>query len=65
MSTQNIRHTIDRLEELVPLADSLSAADSNFAQLSNELEKYKQAGLRQKHNPVSASSVESGSVDLF
>lgn len=65
MSTQNIRHTIDRLEELVPLAASLSAADSNFAQLSNALEKYKQAGLRQKHNPVSASSVESGSVDLF
>ena len=26
MSTQNIRHTIDRLEELVPLASSLSAA---------------------------------------
>ncbi|MEN0039450.1 MAG: methyl-accepting chemotaxis protein [Cellvibrio sp.] len=65
MSTQNIRHTIDRLDELVPLAASLSISDNSFSQLNAALEKYKNAGLRQKHNPVSASSVESGSVDLF
>lgn len=65
MSTQNIRHTLQRLEELIPIARSLSIPENNFNQLTIELGKYKHAGLRQKHNPVSASSVDSGSVDLF
>ncbi len=65
MSTQNIRHTIQRLEELIPIASSLSVAGSNFSQLADELSSYQSAGLRQRHNPVSSSSVTSGSVDLF
>lgn len=65
MSTQNIRHTIKRLEELIPLATSLATTCNNFSQLTNELIRYKEIDARQKHNPVSANSVESGSVDLF
>jgi methyl-accepting chemotaxis protein len=65
MSTQNIRHTIQRLEELIPLASSLATSHNNFSQLLDELTRYKEAGARHKHNPVSASSVESGSVDFF
>ncbi len=65
MSTQNMRHTIQRLEELIPIADSLSASSTNFSQLTDELTRYKESAARQKHNPVSASSVESGSVDFF
>lgn len=65
MSTQNMRHTIQRLEELVPIATSLAAPHNNFSQLLDELTRYKESSARQKHNPVSASSVESGSVDLF
>jgi len=65
MSTQNMRHTIQRLEELIPIATSLSSSGNNFSQLLDELTRYKTASFRQQHNPVSASSVQSGSVDLF
>ncbi|MDR7090761.1 methyl-accepting chemotaxis protein [Cellvibrio fibrivorans] len=65
MSTQNMRYIIQRLEELIPLTTSLAASHNNFSQLTNELIRYKETNTRQKHNPVSASSVESGSVDLF
>jgi methyl-accepting chemotaxis protein len=65
MSSQNIRHTIARLEELVPLINSLAVAGDNFSQLNNALSQYQTADLRQQHNPVSAKSVASGSVDLF
>jgi methyl-accepting chemotaxis protein len=65
MSSQNIQHTIRRLEELIPIASSLSVAGNNLSQLINELSKYQESDLRQQHNPVSASSVTSGSIDLF
>lgn len=65
MSTQNIRHTIQRLEELIPIAASLAAPHNNFSRLLDELTRYKESSARHKHNPVSASSVESGSVDFF
>lgn len=65
MSTQNMRYTIQRLEELIPIATSLAAPSNNFSQLLDELTRYKESSARQKHNPVSASSVESGSVDFF
>lgn len=65
MSTQNMRHTIQRLEELVPIASSLQDANSGFVRLNEALAQYRESSLRQKHNPVSASSVASGSVDLF
>lgn len=65
MSTQNMQYIIQRLDELLPLSDSLGHAPTDFSQLEMALEKYKTNALRNKHNPVSASSVDSGSVDLF
>nr|WP_323815085.1 methyl-accepting chemotaxis protein [Cellvibrio sp. NN19] len=65
MSTQNMRHIIQRLEELVPIIDSLQSADDGLSRLDDELARYRQSPFRQKHNPVSANSVASGSVDLF
>jgi methyl-accepting chemotaxis protein len=65
MSSQNMRYIINRLEELTPIAISLAKNDSNFSMLFDEIAKYKESGVRQKHNPVSASSIEGGSVDLF
>jgi len=65
MSTQNIRHTIQRLEKLIPLATSLATPHNNYSQLTEELTRYREISAQQKHNPVSASSVEGGSVDLF
>jgi methyl-accepting chemotaxis protein len=65
MSSQNIRHTIARLEELIPLLNSMAVAGDNFSQLNKALLQYQTADLRQQHNPVSAKSVASGSVDLF
>jgi methyl-accepting chemotaxis protein len=65
MSTQNMHHTIQRLEELIPIAASLAMPNNNFTRLMDELVRYKDASDRHKHNPVSASSVESGSVEFF
>ncbi|WP_197085463.1 methyl-accepting chemotaxis protein [Cellvibrio sp. pealriver] len=65
MSTQNMRYTIQRLEELLPISASLEDADKDFARLSREIARYRESSYRQKHNPVSASSVESGSIDFF
>lgn len=65
MSNQNIRYTIKGLEDLVPLIKGLTDIAGNFSTLANALEKYKQSPQREAHNPVSASSISSGSVDLF
>lgn len=65
MSTQNIRYIIQRLDELVPISHSLANPGENFSHLTLAVEKYKNDTLRTKHNPVSASSVESGSIDFF
>jgi methyl-accepting chemotaxis protein len=65
MSTQNLRYIIQRLDELIPISHSLADTNSSMLQLEVELEKYKTNDMRTKHNPVSASSVVSGSVDLF
>ncbi len=65
MSTQNMRYMIQRLDELIPVSHSLADASAGFSQLSIALGHYKENEMRTKHNPVSATSVESGSVDLF
>lgn len=65
MSTQNLRYIIQRLDELIPISRSLGDTNCNFQQLEVELGKYKTNEMRAKHNPVSASSVVSGSVDIF
>lgn len=65
MSTQNMRYIIDNLNELIPISHCLADPGGKFSRLVDELEKYKNGAMRKKHNPVSASSVESGSVDFF
>jgi len=46
MSSQNIRHTIARLEELIPLINSMAVAGDNFSQLNKALLQYQTADLR-------------------
>ncbi|HSC69303.1 MAG TPA: methyl-accepting chemotaxis protein [Cellvibrio sp.] len=65
MSSQNMQYTIKCLEDLIPLVRGMADAAGNFSTLTGELEKYKQSPKREKHNPVSASSISSGSVELF
>lgn len=65
MSTQNMHYMIQRLDELLSISHSLADVSVGFSQLEIALEKYKANEFRHKHNPVSATSVESGSVDLF
>lgn len=65
MSKQNMEYSIARLNELQPLVRTLSVATQSPEQLDAEVLRYKNSEQRQKHNPVSASSVESGSIDLF
>ncbi|OZY86198.1 hypothetical protein CBP51_03975 [Cellvibrio mixtus] len=65
MSKQNMEYSIARLNELQPLVRILSVATQSPEQLDAEILRYKNSEQRQKHNPVSASSVESGSIDLF
>lgn len=65
MSTQNMRYIIQCLDELLPVSHSLTDKSGNFSMLEIALENYKKSDFRNKHNPVSASSVSSGSVDLF
>ncbi|PUA30961.1 MAG: hypothetical protein B0W54_09610 [Cellvibrio sp. 79] len=65
MSTQNMQYMIQRLDELLPVSDLLRDPSADFYRLGVALEHYKTNELRNKHNPVSATSVASGSVDLF
>lgn len=65
MSTQNLRYVIQRLQELTLISHSMFGVDHEFSQLRIALEKYEADEMRKKHNPVSASSVESGSIDFF
>lgn len=65
MSTQNIRYTIKRLQELVLISHSMVKVDQGFNELYAAVKRYREDEMREKHNPVSNSSVKSGSVDLF
>ncbi len=65
MSRQNIDYSISQLNDLKPLLAQLTQAANFPERLEKEVANYRNSGARQKHNPVSASSIESGSVDLF
>lgn len=65
MSRQNIEYNIAQLNELKPITAQLTAAVNFPERLGNAVNHYRNSGARNKHNPVSASSIESGSVDLF
>lgn len=65
MSSQNMKYMISRLQELNPIVNSLPDAVRNTQFLTDNLQKYKEVERNKSHNPVSATSVQSGSVDLF
>ncbi len=65
MSTQNLHYVIQRLQELISISNSMGEASKGFEVLRAAIQSYKEDDMRSKHNPVSNSSVKSGSVDLF
>lgn len=65
MSTQNMHYTISRLKELAPVMTALKDAQNSPERLAREIEKYQNDSSRKQHNPVSANSIESGSIELF
>ncbi len=69
MSVQSIRHHIRNIRMLDPLGQSLKFTPHSINELTASIikatEEYQQQALQKKHNPVSASSMTSGDVDLF
>lgn len=65
MSTQNLNYVIQRLQEISLISKAMALGGMNGAPLQAAMENYQAAPMRQRHNPVSASSVVSGSVDFF
>ncbi len=65
MSRQRLEYSITQLHELQPIVRSLGTATQSPSELEIELVRYKSGEQRRKHNPVSATSVASGSIDLF
>lgn len=67
MSSQTIQHSIDEQQHLLLLADVLKNENKNLNEkaLRESLEDFSKERLARKSNPVSASSMNSGDVDLF
>lgn len=67
MTSQNMRYNVDTLNLLAPIAYAWSAPNlaSVNALLGEELQQFQQKMDKRNHNPVSASSMSSGDVDLF
>lgn len=67
MARQTIHFTKEGIEALNPLINALesSGAESGSAELLEALEQYRAAMVSRDENPVSASSMQSGDVDLF
>jgi methyl-accepting chemotaxis protein len=69
MASQNVRHMLAHLHALDPIAHVLESnmrnSDAMQAALTSELQKYHSKNQERTNNPVSASSMQSGDVDLF
>lgn len=69
MSSQNIRYGIETLKMLEPIAYTLQNNEKNLRSVSfalaEQLQKYEEKITSRRNNPVSASSMNSGTVDLF
>ena len=69
MTSQNVRHTINVMHSLEPIARTLMSGSGRLsgihAALKEEINKHQQQGVARAKNPVSASSMQSGDVDLF
>lgn len=65
MSTQNLNYVIHRLQEMGVISKAMTHGGMSLSPLQAAMENYRADSMRRKHNPVSASSVESGSIDFF
>ena len=67
MSSQTVQHTIDEQKQLLLLADVLKSDQYNIDEtaLRSSLQEFREVRQSRKSNPVSASSMSSGDIDLF
>jgi methyl-accepting chemotaxis protein len=69
MASQNVRHMLEHLRSLDPITQimesNINTLDSMQAALAEEVKKYRTKNQVRALNPVSASSMQSGDVDLF
>ena len=67
MSSQTVQHTIDEQKQLLLLADVLKSDQDNIDEdaLRSSLQAFREVRQSRKTNPVSASSMSSGDIDLF
>lgn len=67
MSSQTIQHSIEEQKHLLVLAEVLANERNNLNEkaLRDSLEGFKNERSSRKSNPVSASSMTSGDIDLF
>ncbi|EXJ09796.1 methyl-accepting chemotaxis protein [Nitrincola nitratireducens] len=67
MSGQTLRHTIDEQKHLLFLTSALKNDKKNLddTALEKSLFAFKEERRQRKSNPVSASSMKSGDIDLF
>ena len=67
MSSQTIQHTIEEQRHLLFLTAALKNEKKNLDDMALEksLRAFKDERRRRKSNPVSASSMKSGDIDLF
>jgi methyl-accepting chemotaxis protein len=67
MSSQTVQHTIDEQKQLLLLADVLKSDQHNIDEtaLRSSLQAFREVRQSRKANPVSASSMSSGDIDLF
>lgn len=69
MTSQNVRHTVNIMRSLEPFARALMASSRSIASvqdaLSEEIRNYQKEESTRVQNPVSASSMQSGDIDLF
>jgi methyl-accepting chemotaxis protein len=69
MTSQNIRYNIQTLKLLEMLGQACSSAAPNLegvsAEMNHMLAQYQEALDQRKHNPVSASTMSDGDIELF
>jgi methyl-accepting chemotaxis protein len=69
MASQNVRHTMNVVNSLEPIAFTLISGASSLERmhstLKNELNNHQKQVSARAQNPVSASSMQSGEIDLF
>lgn len=69
MASQNVNHAVNRLKLLNNIAEAMESQVRNLdmvqTKLVEEIENYREKNAVRLNNPVSASSMKSGEVELF